>query len=88
LSLSPLMFVLFALSIAAGGLTKRWALAVAAVSAFLGYSLLQYGGYRLANAGAVPAYASAWAPNVTLALVAALLTLRQPRVSVDDEPAR
>jgi hypothetical protein len=87
LSFSPVVFAFFALSIAAGGSLKRWALGIAAVAAFSGYYVLLYTGRSLVFAGTVPAYASAWAPNVTFALIAARLTLGRLRARGDYEPA-
>jgi lipopolysaccharide export LptBFGC system permease protein LptF len=85
LSFSPLVLALFALSIAAGG-SKRWVLGIAACVTFLGYYIVLYAGRSLALDGTLPAYVSAWSPNVAVALVAALLTLRKSRTRVGYVP--
>jgi lipopolysaccharide export system permease LptF/LptG-like protein len=87
MSFSPMVFALLILSIAAGGFPRRWVLGVATVSATLGYYLLLFVGRPSVFAGAMPAYVSAWAPNVTFGLITTFLTLRKLRSSVGDEPA-
>jgi len=88
LSFSPMVFALLILSIGAGGFPRRWVLGIAAVGAILGYYLLLFVGRPSVFAGTMPAYVSAWAPNVTFGLIATFLTLRRIRSSVDDEPTR
>jgi lipopolysaccharide export LptBFGC system permease protein LptF len=87
LSFSPLVLAFFALSIAAGGSLKRWALGIAACVTFVGYYILLYAGRSLALDGTLPAYVSAWSPNAAVALAAALLTLSKSRTRVGYEPA-
>jgi len=88
LSFSPMVFALLILSIAASGFLRRWVLGIAAVGAILGYYLLLFVGRPSVFAGTMPAYISAWSPNVTLGLITTFLTLRKLRSSVGDEPAR
>jgi len=70
LSLSPLVFAIFALSIASGGFFRRWMLGLAACAAFLGYYMLLYGVRSLVWNRTIPPYAAAWIPNVVTLLVA------------------
>ncbi len=70
LSLSPLVFALFALSISSGGFFRRWVLGLAACAAFLGYYMLLYGVRSLVWNRALPPYAAAWIPNLVTLLVA------------------
>jgi hypothetical protein len=88
LSLSPIVFALLVLSLAAGGVLRRWVLGISAAATFVGYYVLLYVGRPLVFAGTMPAYVSAWAPNVTFALVAAMMTLRHLRVGAGDAYAR
>jgi hypothetical protein len=88
LSLSPIVFALLVLSLAAGGVLRRWVLGISAAAAFVGYYVLLYVGRPLVFEGTMPAYVSAWAPNVTFALVAAMITLRHFRVGAGDAHAR
>jgi hypothetical protein len=88
LSLSPIVFAVLILSIAAAGHLPRRVLGAAAVAACLGFYVMLYAGRLSVLAGTVPAYISAWAPNMTFALVTAVLALRKHRASVRDEPAR
>jgi lipopolysaccharide export system permease LptF/LptG-like protein len=87
LSLSPIVFAVLMLSLAAGGFLRRWVLGSAA-AAFLGYYVLLYVGRPLVFDGTIPASVSAWAPNATFALIAALLAFRKRRMSLDDVPTR
>jgi hypothetical protein len=77
LSVSPVVFALFALSIAAGGSLKRWVLGIAGFAAFLGYYTLLYGGRELVLSGTMPAYVSAWFPNAMFAAIAGYLMTRK-----------
>jgi lipopolysaccharide export system permease LptF/LptG-like protein len=89
LSFSPIVFTVLTLSLAAGGFLRRWVLGSAAAATFLGYYVLLHVGRPLVFAGTTPASVSAWAPNATFALVAALLAFRKRRVSrADATPAR
>jgi hypothetical protein len=91
-SFSPMVFACFTLSIAAGGFLRRWVLSIAVVAAFFVYYVLLFAGLGLGRpsdfVSSVPAYVSAWAPNVTVALIAACLALRNSRAGLDDESAR
>jgi lipopolysaccharide export LptBFGC system permease protein LptF len=87
LACSPLVFVLFALSIAAGSTLRRWMLAVAACGAVFSYHQLLYAGRALVLSGRIPAYVSAWLPNAVFALIVAFLTLRNAQAIARDEPA-
>lgn len=80
LSWSPLIFALFALAIISNRSRKRLVLGVAACAAFFAYYMVLYGARSLVLDGAVPAYAAAWTPNVSIVLVAATLALvpREP----------
>jgi len=89
LSLSPIVFTLLILSIAADGHLRRGMLGIAAVAApFLGFYVLTYAGRPSVLAGTMPPYVSAWASNMTFALVTAFLTLRKYRARLRHEPAR
>jgi lipopolysaccharide export LptBFGC system permease protein LptF len=79
LAFSPLVLVLFALSIAAGSALKRWMLAVAACGALFSYYQLLYAGRELVLSGRIPAYVSAWFPNAVFTLLTAFLILRRSR---------
>ena len=70
LSLSPLVFGFFALSISSGGFFRRWVLGLAACAAFLGYYMLLYGVRSLVWNRTLPPYAAAWIPNLITLLVA------------------
>jgi hypothetical protein len=94
LSFSPMVFALLTLSIAADGVLRRWVVSIVVVAAFLVYYVLLYAGLGVGRPSgflsSAPAYVSAWAPNVTIAaiaLIAASLTLRKSRASLDDAPA-
>jgi lipopolysaccharide export LptBFGC system permease protein LptF len=88
LSLSPLVFTLLALSIAAGGAFKRWMLAVAAGGAFFSYYQLLYAGRAWVLSGSMPAYVSAWSPNAIFLTAALFLIIRKSGARADHEPAR
>jgi lipopolysaccharide export LptBFGC system permease protein LptF len=88
LAFSPLVLVLFALSIAAGSALKRWILAVAACGALFSYYQLLYAGRELVLSGRIPAYVSAWFPNAVFTLLTAFLILRRSRAGAGHEPAR
>jgi lipopolysaccharide export LptBFGC system permease protein LptF len=88
LAFSPLVLVLFALSIAAGSALKGWILAVAACGALFSYYQLLYAGRELVLSGRIPAYVSAWFPNAVFTLLTAFLILRRSRAGAGHEPAR
>jgi hypothetical protein len=77
LSFSPLVFALFALSIAAGGSLKRWLLGIAAFGAFIGYYLLLHAGRELVLSGTMPASVAIWFPNAIFAALAGYLMIRK-----------
>ncbi len=75
LSLSPLVFVLFAFSMLSVSAMRRWMLVAAACVAFFSYYMFLFGTRAVVFERAAPAYAGAWLPNVVLCLVAATLTI-------------
>lgn len=70
---SPLIFTVFSLAIARWR-AKHWTAGIVAVSAFVGYYMLLYGGRSLVLAGEIPPSMAAWLPNVTVVFVTLLLT--------------
>jgi len=85
---SPLLFVVFAVSLAVGVSRRRWLLAVLVCGAFFGYYMLLFGGRRLVFDGAVSAFVAAWSPNAVVALIASLLFLRDSSRAPSHEQAR
>lgn len=69
LSVSPLVFACFALSISSRASSRRWMLGITACAAFFAYYMLLYGGRALVVHRTVPAYAAAWFPNAAMVLM-------------------
>lgn len=88
IAFSPVFFSLFALSIGGRSAVRRWTLAAAASAGLFSYYMFTYGARTLVFRGSLPASVAAWFPNVLLAALAVLLTVRRSRVSVWHVPAR
>jgi len=85
LSFSPLVFTVFALTLA-GGVRRRWVLGIAACATFLGYLWLVIVStpWGLQPWDSWPAYAAAWLPNTMIATLTAISgILRVRRRAVD-----
>ena len=79
LAFAPLVLALLALSIVSRRSVGRPMLSVAACVACFGYYVLLYLARALAVSGEMPSVLVAWLPNVTVALVATLMTMTSTR---------
>jgi hypothetical protein len=87
LSFSPLVFVWLAL-LMMRNCRRRWLLAIAACSAFLGYNVLAFVAGRLFLNGTMPPSVAVWFPNAMFAAIIAVLTIRKSGASTWYEAAR
>jgi Lipopolysaccharide export system permease LptF/LptG len=87
LSVSPLLFVFFALSTLSAGNVGRWMAVGAVCAGFFSYYMFMLAARGQVFAGTVPAYAAAWFPNVMLLLVTTVVAIATRRRSRGPRPA-